>query len=336
MATENLNASPVEYTMDDFSSLFTDEAIAAEEKGQIDNYLAEQEQRIQAKRADKSKDFNWINEDAELFDGDLEDSQVDDLGNPNEPSEVEEDGTTDNPLEYFSGLPDDVEIAPGFTKAAISEIIKNKEEYDSRYQFMNEQFEAFDNGTEYIQSILGRNLTETNKTIQAIENALNHPSTDAVRKGQLYNDLQLQKARLNQIESDWQQAEQVRKNQEAYLSDQRYHATVAQMKQQYGRGWDGDAFLNTAINEYGIPVPMLEKYLCPQLAVALQKAMEYDKLKANTKQAVSETVKAPRSTSSTKPHQQRNDTAQSVGRQNAIAKVKDTGDWAGLFDYLED
>lgn len=332
---------------DDFSSLFTDEALAMGDDKAAE-VLSERHAKKQAAKAKgkTSEDFTWDIDDDPFYhlDEDADDDIDDDDDELDETSDIRDTSTDDedddlDPLSYFSELPDEIEIAPGYTKAALTDLIRSKDEFTQQAEYMKHQFNKFEEGNEYIKQILGHNLTETNKTIHAIKQALDNPHTDTVRKGQLYQELQLQEGKLRTIESDWQQAEGARKVQEQYADEQRWFQTNLALDAELGRGWNA----NNSVIEYavssGIPVQVLQKTVSPELMKMFIKAMKFDKGQVDKASKFNDVVaKAARSTASSKASDKAQNTS-SIRRKEQTIKAARSGDAravSDMFDMLED
>lgn len=343
--------SDMNIDMNEFDALFAPEVTSQVTNGKVldDGAIAERltkqyEEKV-AKRNAKpsSEDFEWDipEEDQAFYQKDTEDDgsgydtnsgDGDDTADLRDTTQVDSEEV--NPVTFFINLPDDAEIAPGLSKAEITNMIRERDDYTQKYEFMNHQFNEFEKGTEYIKNILGRNLTETHRTILAIQNKMNRPDIDNVTRGQLYQELQLQKAKLQQIEGDWQQADQTRTAQERYANEQRYFYTNDIMAKKYGREWNPKDVAEYAVS-MGFDVPTLERSFTPNLAETLLKAMKYDGIAKHRNETYNKiTAKAPRSGSSSKQEIDRAE-ENSSGKRNAL-KAAHNGDFSNAFEYLED
>lgn len=322
----------------DFDVLFTPDAINAVKSGKATEFETQAENAYLDKLAKKAKqehEFSWdepSEEDIDDATSPFDEGDARDLEHTE--TELDEDGLTKNPVEFFGHLDDDVEIAPGYTKGVVKQMMNEREDFNQKAEFMNQQYMNYDKNLEYIRGILGTNITETNKTIQAIQKALDHPSTDTVRRGQLYQELRNYETKRKDIENSWKEVEQANKQQEAMLNEQRFFNTDNAMKQKYGKDWDSSAALTYAV-QHGIAIPDLERTISPALMDIVMKAMRHDNLKATKQQALSNNVaKAARSSSSTKPNQTRGE-GTSVKQREAQKKAAN-GDWGDMFSYLTD
>lgn len=293
----------------DFASLFSDEALSMGDEAAATHFSQKHAEKEAARaKGASSEDFEWgVDDDPFYKTNSLSDEEEDEVSEDDddpldETSDIrdgESDGDDDeiDVSSFFANLPEDAEIAPGYTKQALTDLIRSKDEFSQQAAYMEHQFTKFEQGNDYIKEILGQNLTETNKTLHAIRQAMEDPHTDTVRKGQLFNELKRYEAKQHQIESDWQRAEEARKVQERYADEQRVFQTDLAMKQKYGRQFNYQPLVEYAVSS-GIDVDTLTKAFSPALVEVLIKASKFDGNEQSKNIKLRETVaKAARSTS---------------------------------------
>lgn len=228
------------------------------------------------------------------------------------------------------------------TKADTIELARNKQRINEEKAFYDAVSKAdYEQLYNHIADSAIRFQTETEKTIEAINNALESPLTPAHEKGELYDRLLKEKAKFALINKNVQETVQARQTQEAALTRYRIENTRNAMKAKYGDKWTkeaGDVF-NYAIQN-GISENMIARNLDPSLAEMFLKARAYDiemnKRKAKTKAEIDQSWARSKATA------QASKKTQSVSSREAYLRHKSNTDGLTpeenreMFNYLKD